>query len=85
VEGVLVWEAVAGSPAARAGLRGTNPQRRVLGDVIVSAEGEPVRRLSDLTNTIDRLGIGQSVRLGVRRGEQTVEISVPIEDIGEGR
>jgi 2-alkenal reductase len=82
VEGVLVWQTAQGSPAARAGLRGTDPQRGVLGDVIVAAEGEPVRRLADLTNVFDRVGIGQTVTLTVRNGDASREIDVAIEDIG---
>jgi 2-alkenal reductase len=83
VEGVLVWQTVPGSPAARAGLRSTNPQAGELGDVIVSAQGRPVRRLADLTNTLDRLGVGADVDLTVMRGGQRVAVSVSIEDIGE--
>ncbi|HJS79117.1 MAG TPA: PDZ domain-containing protein, partial [Vitreimonas sp.] len=83
VEGVLVWQTVPGSPAARAGLRSTNPQAGELGDVIVEAEGAPVRRLADLTSTLDRLGVGQSIDLTLLRNGQRVAVSVPIEDIGE--
>lgn len=83
VEGVLVWETTPSGAAARSGVRGTNPQAGVLGDVIVQAEDEPVRRLADLTNVLDRLGVGAQVSLRVRRGDETVAISVPIEDIGE--
>ncbi len=85
VEGVLVWQTARGSPAERAGLRSTDPQRGVVGDVIVQAEGQPVRRLVDLTNVLDRLGVGAEIDLTVRRGNQTVELSVPIEDIGGGQ
>ena len=83
VEGVLVWEAASGSPASRAGLRGTNPQRGELGDVIVQAGGQPVRRLADLTGALDRVGVGQEIALTIRRGDRTMEVSVGIEDIGE--
>lgn len=83
VEGVLVWQTVPGSAAARAGLQSTDPQAGELGDVIVEAEGEPVRRLADLTNTLDRLGVGASVNLTLMRDGQQVRVSVPIEDIGE--
>ena len=83
VEGVLVWQTVPGSPAARAGLRETNPRAGDLGDVIVEAEGQPVRRLADLTNTLDRLGVGANVRLTLLRAEGRVQVTVPIEDIGE--
>jgi 2-alkenal reductase len=82
VEGVLIWQTTNGSAAARMGLRGTDPQRGVLGDVIVQAEGQPVRRLADLTGTLDRLGVGGDIDLTIRRGDRTLEVSVPIEDIG---
>jgi 2-alkenal reductase len=83
VEGVLIWNTTGGnSPAARAGLRGTDPQRGVLGDVIVEAEGAPVRRLADLTNALDRVGVGGEIDLTVRRDDRTMNVSVPVEDIG---
>jgi 2-alkenal reductase len=82
VEGVLVWQVAQGSPAERAQLRGTDPQRGVLGDVIVAAEGQPVRTLADLTETLDRLGVGQTVTLTVRRNDSNRDVSVAIEDIG---
>jgi len=83
VEGVLVWEVGSGSPAQRAGLRGSDPRRGVVGDVIVQAEGQPVQRLADLTGALDRIGVGQTIDLTVRRGNQTVEMEVSIVDIGE--
>ncbi|MBC7767468.1 MAG: trypsin-like peptidase domain-containing protein [Phycisphaerales bacterium] len=84
VEGVLVWQVGRGSPAERAGLRSSDPQRGVMGDVIVEAEGQPVRRLVDLTNALDRVGVGGTVNLIVQRGEQRVNVPVPVEDIGAG-
>lgn len=81
VEGVLVWQTANDSPADQAGLRGTDPRGGVLGDVIVQAEGAPVRRLADLTNTLDRLGVGGNVSLTIRRGDRQVQVSVPITDI----
>ena len=84
VQGVLVWQTAEGSPAARAGLRSTDPQRGVIGDVIVAAEGQQVRRLADLTSALDRLGVGASVNLTVQRNGPNIEVLVPIEDIGGG-
>jgi 2-alkenal reductase len=83
VEGVLVWQTANGSPAARAGLRGTDPDRGVLGDVIVQAQGQPIRRLADLTGALDRIGVGNDIALTIRRGDRTMEVSVNIEDIGD--
>jgi 2-alkenal reductase len=82
VEGVLVWQTVAGSSAESAGIVGTNPDRGVVGDVIVEADGQPVRRLADLTNTLDRIGVGANVELRVRRGNRTINVTVGVEDIG---
>ncbi len=82
VEGVLIWQTSAGGPASQAGLRGTDPQRGVLGDVIVQAEGAPVRRLADLTGTLDRVGVGGEVNLTVERDGRQMQISVPVRDIG---
>lgn len=84
VEGVLVWETTPGGPAARAGLRGTNPQAGVLGDVIVQANGHPVARLADLTNEFERVGVGRSITLVIERGKgNRSEVQLPVEDIGE--
>jgi 2-alkenal reductase len=85
VEGVLVWETTDGSPAQRAGLRATDPGRGVLGDVIVQAAGHPVHRLADLTNALDRVGVGGNIALMVRRGNANVQVSVAVQDIGANR
>ena len=41
--------------------------RLELGDVIVSANGQPARRLSDLTDQIEAIGVGQQIELSVKR------------------
>lgn len=82
LEGVLVWQVGRGSPAERAGLRSTDPQRGLVGDVIVEANGQPVRRLADLTSALDRAGVGGTVNLTVQRGDQRVDVPVAVEDIG---
>ena len=71
------------SPAERAGLRGVDPSTDTLGDVIVAINGKPVRRLSDLTNEVEQIGVGQSVRLSVRRGAETRTIEVQVSDVGQ--
>jgi 2-alkenal reductase len=82
VDGVLVWQTQAGSPAARAGLRSTDANRGVLGDVIVQADGHAVHRLSDLTGVLDHAGVGAHVQLTVQRGDGRLQLSLPVEDIG---
>ena len=81
VEGVVVVRTTAGSPAERAGLHGADA-RGALGDVIVEANGKPVRRLSDLTDEIEQTGMGQPIRLVVKRNGQTRTVEVQVVDIG---
>jgi 2-alkenal reductase len=81
-EGVVVVRTVPGSPAERAGLRGIDTARGILGDVIVAVNGKPVRRLSDLTDQLEQIGIGKTVELTVQRGRDTVTVAVEVTDIG---
>ena len=82
VEGVIIVRTSPGSPAERAGIRGVDFNSGALGDVIVQADGKPVHRLSDLTDQIEQVGAGKSIRIGLKRGAQTRDITVDIVDIG---
>jgi 2-alkenal reductase len=81
VEGVIVVRTAPGSPAERAGIRGVDLGSGALGDVIVQADGKPVHRLSDLTDQIEQIGAGKSIRIGLKRGSQTRDIDIDIVDI----
>ncbi len=81
VEGVVIVQTSPGSPAARAGLRGVNLQGDTLGDVIVEANGKPVRRLSDLTDAIESVGVGKSIELTVLRAGQRRKVETEVMDI----
>jgi S1-C subfamily serine protease len=81
VEGVVVVRTVPGSPAERAGLRGINPNTRELGDVIVGVDGKPVRRLTDLTDRLEQVGVGKSVQLALNRGGSRTTVTVDVIDV----
>ncbi len=85
VEGVIVVRTVPGSPAARAGLRGMDTARQQLGDVIVGVDGKPVHRLADLTDELEQVGIGKSVRLELQRGGSKTTVSVDVSDVSQQR
>jgi 2-alkenal reductase len=85
VEGIPILRTLPNSPAARAGLRGIDMRTSALGDVIVSANGKPVRRLSDLTNEMDEIGVGREVRLGIVRNGRSDTITVTVVDVGQSR
>ncbi|MDA2934652.1 PDZ domain-containing protein [Acidobacteria bacterium AH-259-D05] len=72
-EGVLITEVTPDSSAQRAGLRA--------GDVIISVDGQPVRRVSDLSRHL-RSG---SIELEIIRDKQPRKITAEIESRGNQR
>src|SRR5689334_17539491 len=85
VEGVVIVRTAPGSPAEKAGLRGVNTSTGALGDVIVAANERQVRRLADLTDEIEQIGVGKSVNLTLNRGGRQTSVAVEITDIGANR
>ena len=82
VEGVVVVRTAPGSPAERAGLRGVDFNTAALGDVIIAVNDTTVRRLSDLTDELERNGVGKMVRLTVQRDGRTRTVETEVVDIG---
>jgi S1-C subfamily serine protease len=82
VEGVVIVRTVPGSSADRAGLRGIDPNRRTLGDVIVGVDGKPVHRLPDLTDEFERVGVGKRVSLAIKRDGRDTTVDVDVIDVG---
>ena len=62
-------------------MRGLDLNSGALGDLIVEINGKPVRRLSDLTDLIEEVGVGKTVRLSVRRNGQTRTIETEVVDV----
>ncbi len=83
VNGVVVVRTVAGSPAARAGLQGVDTSAGTLGDVIVGVDGHPVRRLPDLTDWLEAVGVGGKVKLEVERSGQRRTVQLEVSDVGQ--
>jgi len=81
IEGVIIARISPGSPAERADLRVMNASTKAIGDVITGANGRPIRSAFDLTDQLEDVGIGQSIRLTVKRDGKTVEVEVEIVDI----
>ena len=81
VEGVIVLRTVSGSPAARAGLQGVNVSTGELGDVIVAANGQPIRRLADLAEQVEQVGVGKTIELMLRHGRNKTSKTVEVTDV----
>lgn len=85
VEGVVVVRTVPGSPAERASLRGVDPATGAIGDVITTANGQPVRRLTDLTDQLELIGVGKTIELTVDRGTRRLTLTLEVVDVGTPR
>lgn len=73
--GVVVYQVIEGSAAAKSGMKPL--------DVITDFANEPVRRMNDLQEIVERLPIGSTQSVKVLRAGETVELQVqlaPIED-----
>jgi serine protease Do len=68
--GLLVHSLEAGGPAARAGA--------LVGDILVSIEGRPLGSPEALVGELGGTRVGESVRMGVLRGGNSVEIPVVV-------
>jgi 2-alkenal reductase len=85
VEGIPVIRTLPGSSAARAGVRGVDANSGALGDLIVAVNGKPVRRLSDLTDQLEEIGIGHTVKISMLRAGREATVEMPVTDISPGR
>jgi 2-alkenal reductase len=83
VSGVIVAQVIPGSPAGQAGLRGVNRTTGEIGDVITAVDGKPVQRLADLADELERVGVGATVTLSLRRGGREVAVKVAVVDVGQ--
>jgi serine protease Do len=68
--GLLVHSLEPGGPAARAGA--------LVGDILVSIEGRPLGSPEELVGELGGARVGESVRMGVLRGGNSVEIPVVV-------
>jgi S1-C subfamily serine protease len=82
IQGVLVMSVMPGSPADRAGVRGTYRTEDgvlVLGDVIQEVDGRTVSSVDDVHSALERRKAGESVKIRVLRDERTLELTVVLE------
>src|SRR6185369_11712357 len=85
--GALVVDVMPGSPADKAGLKGSDRQIRVEGesvrvggDVIGALDGKPVKGFDDLVTELSRsMEVGQKVTLGILRDGKEEQIQVTLE------
>ena len=82
VEGVLIMRVTQGSPADRAGLRGSQWDvygRIVLGDVIRAINGQDVRSIKDLYRALDGSEVGDEVVVDYQRGRAALSVKIRLQ------
>jgi S1-C subfamily serine protease len=82
IEGAFVLRVTEGSSAEEAGLKAARISREgefIGGDIIVSVNGKKIESVARLLATLDDYRIGNTVRLGVKRGNKLIEISVRLQ------
>ena len=82
IEGVLVLRVEPGSSAERAGLKSTKADsfgNIILGDIIQSVNGKPVRKVKDLLSILDEQQIGDEVSVGILRDNSKKEITITLQ------
>jgi S1-C subfamily serine protease len=82
IEGVLVMSVAPGSPAQRAGVRGTyraEDGTLALGDVVQGIDGARVASIDDLYAALERHRPGDVVKVRLLREGRTVEVEVKLE------
>jgi len=82
LEGVLILNVTPGSAADKAGLQ---PTRRdsfdnlILGDLIVGADGKPIRNVNDLFRVLDAHEVGDTVRFTIVRNNRKADVEIQLQ------
>ena len=74
-QGLLVYSLVPGGAGERAGLRAVTDDGTI-GDILVSADGQPLNNMDDLFRLLDKKQIGETVDLQVYRDGRTSTVPV---------
>jgi S1-C subfamily serine protease len=85
IEGAVIMSVQPDSAASQAGLRGLRQDdqgRTRLGDVIVSIDGKPVKKVNDVYTILSEHKVGDVVTVGVQRNGQTEEVKVTLGQVG---
>lgn len=81
VKGVVVIDVEYGSPAYKAGLKGSTINYRndlVAGDVILSIDGHTIKDIHDLLDRLEEYSTGDTIKLKYLRGKKKKTVSVTL-------
>jgi S1-C subfamily serine protease len=81
IEGVVILEVQAGTPAAAAGLRGLSRDRYgrlIINDIITAVDKTPVKSYDDLFTALENYKIGDTVTLSVEQNEKVRPVRIKL-------
>ncbi|KAC9482321.1 hypothetical protein E3N88_45764 [Mikania micrantha] len=81
--GALILQVPANSPSAKVGLLPTTrgfAGNIVLGDIIAAVDNKPVKNKAEFIKALDDYNVGDKVLLKIRRGNETLEMSIVLEE-----
>jgi S1-C subfamily serine protease len=81
-QGALIMKVTPNSAAAEAGLRGMRADRTGvhLGDVIVALDGKPVNNFQDLSTSLEKHQVGDTVTLTIERDGKRQDVQVTLQE-----
>ena len=86
VRGVIVDQVIKGSPAAKAGICGTQRNQYgqvILGDIIIALDDIKIKRFDDLYNGLRKRQVGDWVTIHVLRKGKKLSFKIRTVDIGQ--
>ena len=85
INGILVADVLANTPAHAVGIRPTHRDaigRLILGDVIVGIDGHPIKNYDELYHLLTKIDIGATVTVTIMRNHQAIDLKFKTIDIG---
>ncbi|HKX33094.1 MAG TPA: trypsin-like peptidase domain-containing protein [Blastocatellia bacterium] len=91
-EGLLVAEVVPGGSADKAGIHGATEKVQIAqyiipvgGDIIIGADGQPIKGPDDLDRILNSKNIGDQVKIEVMRGKKKLALDVQLTELPPSR
>lgn len=82
VDGLLILEVKPGFPADKAGLKGSMIDERgniIPGDIILSADGKPIREMETLLDILSKFSAGETIKMTIWRNGTIFETEVALQ------